>query len=55
MGPGTFARNFDILKDGSGFVGRQIAEDEESRRGTPPRIHVVTNWFEDVNRRLHPR
>jgi serine/threonine-protein kinase len=51
MGPGTFNRNFDILLDGSGFIGRQVAEDEESRLGAPPRLHVVTNWFEDLKRR----
>jgi serine/threonine-protein kinase len=51
MGPGTLGRHYDVLPDGSGFVGRQVAEDEESRRGAPPRIHVVTNWFEDLNRR----
>ena len=52
MGPGTFPRNVDILKDGSGFVGRQIAEDEESRLGAPPRIHIVTNWLEELKRRV---
>jgi len=55
MGPGTFNRNFDILHDGSGFIGRQVAEDEESRLGAPPRIHVVTNWFEDLNRQRQAR
>jgi serine/threonine-protein kinase len=55
MGPGTFNRNFDILQDASGFIGRQVAEDEESRLGAPPRIHVVTNWFEDLNRRRQAR
>jgi len=51
MGPGTFARNVDIRADGSGFIGRQIAEDEESRLGAPPRIQIVTNWFEELKRR----
>ncbi|MGH9384447.1 MAG: protein kinase domain-containing protein, partial [Vicinamibacterales bacterium] len=51
MGPGTFPRNVDILKDGSGFVGRQVAEDEESRLGAPQRFHIVTNWFEELSRR----
>jgi hypothetical protein len=51
MGPGTFPRNIDIRADGSGFIGRQVAEDEESRLGAPPRIQIVTNVFEELKRR----
>lgn len=51
MGPGTFSRNYDILADGSGFIGRQIAEDDESRQGVPPRIQIVTNWLDEWRRR----
>jgi serine/threonine-protein kinase len=55
MGSGTFARNYDILKDGSGFIGRQIAEDEQSRLGAPPRIQIMLNWLGDLNRPRQPR
>ena len=52
QGPGNFARNYDIQPDGARFIGRQVAEDEESRLGAPPRIQIVTNWFGELQRKL---
>jgi hypothetical protein len=34
---------------------RQVAEDEDSRLGAPPRIQIVSNWLEDLNRRRQRR
>jgi serine/threonine protein kinase len=50
MGPGTIPRNYDISSDGMRFIGRDIAVDDETRAGAPPRIHLVTNWFEALRR-----
>jgi len=35
MGPGTFNRNFDILRDGSGFIGRQVRRGRGLEAGCP--------------------
>jgi len=51
MGPGDLPRNFDILPDGTHFIGREIAEDEASRAGAAQRIQVVTNLLEVIQRR----
>ena len=51
MGPGDIPRNFDILPDGMRFIGREIAEDEKSRTGSPQRIEVVTNLLELIAKR----
>jgi hypothetical protein len=51
MGPGDFPRNFDILPDGTRFIGREIAEDEKSRAGGPERVEVVTNLLDVIARR----
>jgi len=51
MGPGNIPRNFDILPDGNRFIGREIAEDEKGRTGSPQRIEVVTNLLELIAKR----
>jgi eukaryotic-like serine/threonine-protein kinase len=50
MGPGTIPRNYDISSDGLRLVGRDIAVDDETRAGAPPRIQLVTNWFDRLPR-----
>ena len=51
MGPGDTPRHYDILPDGARFIGRQVADDEETRAGGAPRIQVVTNLLEAIQRR----
>jgi len=51
MGPGDIPRNFDVTPDGQHFIGREIAEDEKTRTGSPQRIEVVTNLLEVIAKR----
>jgi hypothetical protein len=51
MSPGDIPRNFDVTPDGQHFNGREIAEDEKSRTGSPQRIEVVTNLLEVIAKR----
>jgi hypothetical protein len=40
--------NYDVSLDGQGFVMIQVRE----RESAPAQLNVVTNWFEDLKRRV---
>jgi hypothetical protein len=49
--PGA-VRNYDVLPDGKQFIGTMNPEVGQGSVGSPPRMIVVLNWFEDLRQRM---
>jgi serine/threonine-protein kinase len=52
QGPPAVVRNYDIMPDGTRFIGLAAAADDQSQSATGRQLHIVFNWFEELKAKV---